>query len=490
MWPLRLVLGAILFCVACSAAPPEAEDAATSGELAWRGTDRFGLDMRAFSRWSPDDIQVDDDYDAEGGDGRNVYWLARLAELAYDDYPTLVGKLARLDARGEVVSFENTRTGTQAFYYGTRDFGVVSFRGTEVFALRDWLTNAQIHMEATPFGHVHQGFHRAFLSVWNSGDPGLRTTGTQRGDEGLQSFLGARHTKTNRRPLFVTGHSLGGALSVILARYWAGPGCPPESAELPGKCFREAVPVYMATFGAPRVGNARFTSFWERSRGGSWHKTLRDFRVVNAGDLVTKVPNREYRDMAQLARGKSIDEASKALDESLYSHPSEKVDFWYLTKSGHLNFIGTSGEYLTDTWRTSWSDRIREVLPHRIAKYIAALERFTHGRRLDSQSEDYTTIWDIRAALEHAPDSQFEPLTERDVDGFALFYLLHDFAAMQHGLGAASLRIARWRSSFGTFQVMRWRAASGDREFCLLFTAGWDEIGRFNIVHGKWSAPP
>ena len=99
-------------------------------------------------------------------------------------------------------------------------------------------------------GKVHKGFLEAFSSVKDQVDRYLPCA------EGL--------------PVFITGHSLGGALATLGAAHLSGWGL--------AACY---------TFGAPRVGNKAFA--------GSLQTPV--YRVVNPGDPVPHVPTplRGYR---------------------------------------------------------------------------------------------------------------------------------------------------------------------------------------------------
>lgn len=124
---------------------------------------------------------------------------------------------------------------------------VLAFRGTR--QVKDWMTNLNAVM--TPvvssggetLGNVHRGFNKAFLSVREQIDPLLE------GDEDL--------------PLFITGHSLGGALATLATWYLKGDSL--------AACY---------TFGAPRVGDA---GLMDRFRTPI-------YRVVNGVDPVPFVP--------------------------------------------------------------------------------------------------------------------------------------------------------------------------------------------------------
>ncbi|MDF1734578.1 MAG: lipase family protein [Minwuia sp.] len=126
---------------------------------------------------------------------------------------------------------------------------VLVFRGTQ--QVRDWLTNLNVTERApvlsrdgtSRLGEMHGGFHAAFMSVRDQINPILM--------------------KHKRLPLFITGHSLGGALAVIATWYCHG--------ETLAACY---------TFGAPRVGDDALESRFRTPI----------YRVVNGADPVPNVP--------------------------------------------------------------------------------------------------------------------------------------------------------------------------------------------------------
>ena len=120
---------------------------------------------------------------------------------------------------------------------------ILSFRGTET--IKDWMTNVKLIQGQVRGVNVHQGFQEAFESV--ESDITIA----------LDSLLPQGAT------LYLTGHSLGGALALIATREIA-----PESH---GACY---------SFGAPRV--ARF--------GFARKIKTPIYRVVNRNDLVPRVP--------------------------------------------------------------------------------------------------------------------------------------------------------------------------------------------------------
>jgi len=195
----------------------------------------------------------DPQYRKRGYARRDAFSFALASYLAY----TAEDVAARAKAWGfdEVKTFDARRgrdIDTQGFIAANDRRVLVAFRGTDSKA--DWLTNFQASRDPGPFARskVHEGFQDAFF-------PAVLDIGRT-----LERF------RTNRQDIWVTGHSLGGALAV----------------ELVAVLLRDRIDVSgLYTFGAPRLGNPRFAdAFDERMKGRP------SFRVANAGDLVPHVP--------------------------------------------------------------------------------------------------------------------------------------------------------------------------------------------------------
>ncbi|GLO63459.1 hypothetical protein MACH09_39670 [Vibrio sp. MACH09] len=157
----------------------------------------------------------------------------------------LISELSTLNESKLLNTFD-TQLGTQAILIETPISYVLAFRGTEATSLNDIKADAKATITKckTP-GRVHEGFHDAFGSVENE----LRT---------------ALLELTEKKPLFITGHSLGGALATIAAKRLT---------------FEHGIAACY-TFGAPRVGDKE------------WISTIKTpiYRVVNAADSVTMLP--------------------------------------------------------------------------------------------------------------------------------------------------------------------------------------------------------
>lgn len=183
----------------------------------------------------------------------NAHSLALAAQLAYKEAAHIRTTLA---PQFIVEFIEDLKTDTQCFIAHNAEHIVLAFCGTT--ELRDWLTNAQFDFQSTLHGRVHQGFHRALDSVW----PKITQTLT--------------NVQQNAQALWLTGHSLGGALAVLAAARLC--------LDLDQDIYKSVYGLY--TFGQPRVGDRTFVNTLDAE--------LKDryFRFVNDNDIVTRVPIR------------------------------------------------------------------------------------------------------------------------------------------------------------------------------------------------------
>ncbi len=129
-------------------------------------------------------------------------------------------------------------------------FTVLAFRGTSGF--KDLLTDSKFFPKLVPWNtnySAHEGFLDALNLVW----------------EDVEQHL----LDIKPEILYLTGHSLGGALAVLTASRLA------EDCDL-------VTPTAVYTIGCPRVGN--------RALVKSTEEAVRVYRVVWAGDFVTRLP--------------------------------------------------------------------------------------------------------------------------------------------------------------------------------------------------------
>ncbi len=176
--------------------------------------------------------------------------LMWLAQAAYETTAGSPGKLERLLAPwGLVPRARLSAGGTEGFVAETDAALVVAFAGTDPVVAANWMTDFDIRIG--PDG-LHRGFVGGVDSIWTG-------------------LTGALSGVT--KPLFLTGHSLGGALAVVAAARLA------DATISPGGIAA------VTTFGAPRVGNDGFAAAYRAA--GLWHRTV---RLHHGADLVPMLP--------------------------------------------------------------------------------------------------------------------------------------------------------------------------------------------------------
>jgi len=188
------------------------------------------------------------------GTARAMMWMAQLAYEVRDARHKVMPVLARWDLqRHALVSRERIGavplTATHGIVAKGRGATIVSFAGTDPLALANWVTNFHLGPRSR---EMHYGFRNAVDTVWSDLSAALQTA-----DKDM--------------PLLIGGHSLGGALAMTVAE---------RSARELG--FTAAA-VY--TFGAPRVGAARFVEAYNASGLGE-----RTYRLVHGLDIIPTVP--------------------------------------------------------------------------------------------------------------------------------------------------------------------------------------------------------
>ena len=142
-------------------------------------------------------------------------------------------------------TFDND--GTQAILVKNDKHIVLAFRGTEKTCIKDIRTDCKaVITSCDSGGNIHSGFSEAFEKVQRK----------------IETALDKKEVP--KKPLFITGHSLGGALATIAAKKithkWGNAAC--------------------YTFGSPRVGDEEWISNIKTPM----------YRLVNSADCVTMFP--------------------------------------------------------------------------------------------------------------------------------------------------------------------------------------------------------
>lgn len=164
--------------------------------------------------------------------------------------------------------FNNRGRDTQAYMFRTERFMVLAFRGSQ--EPKDWLTNVTTQLRnftirkdgitsiSSYKGRVHTGFFLAWSII----------------EKSVLAQISRWHKELMAQgkslpPLYITGHSLGGALATMAAAALSDNGV-------------AVAGVY--TFGQPRVGDRTFASQLNT------HIKGKVFRFVNNNDIVPHVP--------------------------------------------------------------------------------------------------------------------------------------------------------------------------------------------------------
>ena len=248
-----------------------------------------------------------------GGDPRNANFLAVACDLAY--FPQAVGAprfQAELGMTATLIGVDNT----QAYVLGNDQHLVVAFRGSEdpttIDGLKDWFLTNAMNLLILPEGRLgpdfsaagagarfHQGFVSAITEIW---DPLFAEVEAQ--------------LKVNDRMLWVTGHSLGGALALLASWLF----------------LRKTIPVHQIyTFGAPMVGNKEVAAAFAREYPGQI------FRYVNGPDPIPLLPMMSLvaNDFSQVDKHMPLGEHGEAANLIVYLK-SAAGDAWQGLLTGDI----------------------------------------------------------------------------------------------------------------------------------------------------------
>ncbi|MDB5476594.1 MAG: lipase family protein [Phenylobacterium sp.] len=193
---------------------------------------------------------------------RTAHLMALLSQFAYlpfENTPQITSQAPRPEKKGgrdaldrrlgpdfKLVAVFN-RDDTQAYLAVSADFAVLAFRGTS--SLGDWVTNLRAKRVPLKGAPVEVLVHEGFLSAFEC----CRAEIEAAVDKYVPADLG----------LYITGHSLGGALAQIASAAL-------ERDNL-AACY---------TYGSPRVGTADFDR----------QVKCPHYRLINRSDLVPGVP--------------------------------------------------------------------------------------------------------------------------------------------------------------------------------------------------------
>ena len=210
------------------------------------------LPLEAYADHLFDDFAPDSGFRI--GTARALMWMSQLAYEVRDAPHKVKPVLARWGLQPvALISHGKTPRAPLSSARGLiatgRGATIAAIAGTDPAAFANWITNFNLGARARD---MHRGFDEAVHAVWSE-------------------ISAALTSDAAAPPLFVTGHSLGGALAIIAAE------------RLQRELKINASGVY--TFGAPRVGSAAFAETYNASGLGD-----RSFRLIHGLDIVPTLP--------------------------------------------------------------------------------------------------------------------------------------------------------------------------------------------------------
>lgn len=265
---------------------------------------------------------VGGDEDEDGFSLSRAILLCQAAEAAY--VPNMLrAECYKFSARGA--------GGVLGFICDTGQEIIIAYRGSTMpranhsldkwlAVLRDWLeVNAGCRQVKAYGGRVHEGFEKVVKDTWPE----------------VSEYVQRRY---RGQTLWLTGHSMGGAVAILSAqRFW--------DADRP--------PAGVYTFGAPKVGDAEFCRRYQPKL----------YRIENSRDIVPELPLSE--EAAESLEGQEAQALSEFSVAAEYS------------KMGVLRWIDSKGVLCKPTFgmelRRAWSAlRSASTKDHLLERYLAA----------------------------------------------------------------------------------------------------------------------
>lgn len=188
--------------------------------------------------------------------------------------------------------------GAQGFVAANDKSIIIALRGTD--EIQDWIDNLTFNQVNAYGGKVHTGFALQLRGIW-------------------PSLIDAVQTYHDNQKVWITGHSLGGALATLVARPLL------QKYEIPSQVY---------TYGAPRV--------FDSAAAAAFQAPMK--RFVNSGDIVPHLPA-----------------------STLWIQCAHAGELIRLCRDGHTNLFDRIKRTLLmgSTWAS-----IRALRDHRIGEYI------------------------------------------------------------------------------------------------------------------------
>jgi hypothetical protein len=282
--------------------------------------------LNAFARFAP----------TGGFDNDTALAMAWMSQLAYETrLPDKIRAISASFGLSEVrilqqpVKSTLPLSDTRGIIANKDNALIIAFAGTDPLKLLNWVSDFYL---GQPSADVHEGFQDAAAAVW--------------------PVVGAaiQRCMEERRPLFVTGHSLGAAIALATvdrARREKGL----DSAQV-------------FVFGAPRVGRADFVADYNAAFGST------TYRLVHGRDIVATVPPTELG-FRHVGRFLNCASGAKFNSKQLFAtsdsdEPSSGGDFFSGVADRLQNLLGS----LSPTSRVDALGRLTLLLAPSIGDHL------------------------------------------------------------------------------------------------------------------------
>jgi pimeloyl-ACP methyl ester carboxylesterase len=184
-----------------------------------------------------------------------AFWMMWMAMRSFTSEHATTAQEIRKTGFIKYQAFHDSVTGLQGFLAGNAKGMVLTFRGST--EITDWVIDAALPLIDGDIlglsGKVHAGFAYSLRSQWTHIEAAINRFGGY------------------NKPLYIAGHSLGGALATLAAYKLAH-----EGYQVRG----------LYTFAAPRSGDREYADW------GAGLLEGRHFRFINDRDLVPRYPPR------------------------------------------------------------------------------------------------------------------------------------------------------------------------------------------------------
>ncbi|GMH18762.1 hypothetical protein Nepgr_020603 [Nepenthes gracilis] len=315
-----------------------------------------------------------------------LFSTAETAMEAWTMLATSLGHPSFIKSEFEKICFlDNSSTDTQVAIWrdSTRKRLVVAFRGTEQVRWKDLRTDLMLAPAGLNPERIGGDFkqevqvHSGFLSAYDSVRTRIMSL--------IQQAIGYKDYgagSQSRWHVYVTGHSLGGALATLLALDLSSSQVAKSGA----------ISVTMYNFGSPRVGNKLFAEVYNEKVKDSW-------RVMNHRDIIPTVP----RLMGYCHVAQPVYLAAGDLRKSL-----ENVEL-----SGDGYDVDVIGESTPDVIVNEFMKGEKELIEKILQTEINIFRSIRDGSALMQHMEDFyyiTLLENVRANYQVA----LRPLSKED----------------------------------------------------------------------------